>query len=682
MTALWQRDSKKIFSARALIAPLNVLVAWIFFLLNNSAAVHSETLVPKLSAWKYYADVQYPGTVWNQPGYDDTGWPSGPGILGFGETYLTTTIPFGPDANNKYVTTLFRHTFQLNTDPRQIIRLTLSANYDDGFVAYLNGVEMARPAMPAGAITHSTLAASHEAGIYESIDISSHIGDLVQGINMLAVEVHQTAPASSDLVWDAELVSSSSQVEFVWSGGVTLTSAVIKAKLTQEGSIARLAVSQMPDLSSPIYSNWDTAVTAENNRVAQFNVSGLSPRQRYYYAVEVGGTLDTGKIGRFQTFPSDTGTFTFAFGSCALTGSNHTVFETIRSLDPLFFFHLGDFHYQNIETNDPNLFRSAFETVLASPNQSRLFQEVAIAYIWDDHDYGPNNSDSTAPGRPAARLTYQEYVPHYPLAAGGGDVPIYYTFDVARVHFIVCDSRSARSPELAADDASKTMLGTTQKAWFKQELLNAKANHPLIVWVNTLPWIGSPGGGDAWSEYGNERRELADFIKTNGIKNLCMISGDAHMLAIDDGTNSGYATGGGTGFPLMHGAALDQVGSLKGGPYSQGAFPGGGQFGVMTVTDFGDSVRVQWSGRNHLNQERVGYTFIVCAPQHKGDLNLDGNFTASDVVLQVECIFTGIGNCTSCILDVNCDGNLSGSDVVSEIYRVFQGPGVGSWCGI
>lgn len=103
---------------------------------------------------------------------------------------------------------------------------------------------------------------------------------------------------------------------------------------------------------------------------------------------------------------------------------------------------------------------------------------------------------------------------------------------------------------------------------------------------------------------------------------------------------------------------------------------------MMTVTDFGDSVRVQWSGRNHLNQERVGYTFIVCAPQHKGDLNLDGNFTASDVVLQVECIFTGIGNCTSCILDVNCDGNLSGSDVVSEIYRVFQGPGVGSWCGI
>ncbi|MCI0329768.1 MAG: alkaline phosphatase D family protein [candidate division Zixibacteria bacterium] len=653
-----------------------------FFAFALAPTGKSDTLISKLSVWKYYADAQYPDVSWNQSGYDDVGWPSGPGVLGFGETYIATTIPFGPDANNKYITTLFRHSFQLNSDPAEITQLTLSTNYDDGFVAYLNGVEVARRAMPGGAVVHSTLAASHEGGVYETIDISNSIGDLVQGTNLLSVEVHQTAPTSTDLVWDTELVSSSSQVEFLWSGGVTPNSAVVKAKLTQDGSIARLAASQMPDLSSPIYSNWDTAVTTENNRVVRFEVSGLAPRQRYYYALEVGGVLDTDKIGQFQTFPQDTATFTFAFGSCALTGSNHAVFETIRSLDPLFFFHLGDFHYQNIGVNAPNLFRQAYETVLASPNQLRLFQEVAIAYIWDDHDYGPNNSDSTAPGRQAARLTYQEYVPHYPLAAGSGNIPIYFTFDVGRVHFIVCDSRSARSPETAIDDASKTMLGTMQKAWFKQELLNAKSNYPLIVWVNTLPWIGSPGGGDGWFEYTNERRELADFIKINGIKNLCMISGDAHMLAIDDGTNSGYATSGGAGFPVMHGAALDQSGSLKGGPYSHGAFPGGGQFALTTVTDFGDSVRVQWSGRNYLNQERVGYSFTVCTPQHIGDLNRDGSFTASDVVLLVDCIFSGTENCNFCFSDVNCDGRLSGSDVVSELYRVFQGPNGPFWCGI
>ncbi len=655
----------------------------ILLVLAVASAGQADTLIPKLSAWKYYADIQYPDVSWNQSGYDNTGWPSGPGSLGFGEAYIATTVPYGPDVNNKYITTLFRQTFQLNSNPSQITRLTLAANYDDGFVAYLNGTEIARRAMPGGAVGHSTLATSHEAGVYESIDISAYIGYLIQGTNVLAVEVHQTTANSTDLVWDGELVSSSSQVEFVWSGGVTPTSAVMKAKLTQDSSIARLAVSPMPDLSSSVYSNWDTAVTAENNRVVRLETSGLVPRQRYYYALEVGGILDTEKVGRFQTFPLDTGTFTIALGSCAQTGSNSTSFAAIHALDPLFFFHLGDFHYLNIGVNDPNLFRQAYETVLASPNQSRLYQDFAMAYIWDDHDFGPNNSDSTSPSRPASRQTYREYVPHYPLAAGGGNAPIYYTFDVGRVHFIVCDSRSARSPEATVDDASKTMLGTTQKAWFKQELLNSKSNYPLIVWVNTLPWIGSPGGGDAWFEYTNERRELADFLKANGIKNICMLSGDAHMLAIDDCTNSDYAAGGGAGFPVMHAASLDQTPSLKGGPYSHGAFPGRGQFGLMTVSDWQDSLRVRWSGRDSINNERVGYSFALCESGVKGDLNLDGSFTPADVVSQLNCVFAdNSGSCNFCLSDVNCSGEISPADVVLELLRVFSSERLPSWCGL
>ncbi|MCI0405215.1 MAG: alkaline phosphatase D family protein [candidate division Zixibacteria bacterium] len=644
--------------------------------------LQAETLVPKLSVWKYYADTAYPDLSWNQAGHDDSGWPFGPGILGYGEAYISTTVPYGPDINNKYITTLFRHAFQLNGDPAEITQLKLAANYDDGFVAYLNGTEIARRSLPGGTILHATLALSHEALAYEAMDVSNYIRNLMQGTNVLAVEVHQTTAASTDLVWDAELVASTSQVEFVWSGAVTPTSAVVKAKLVPEGGIARLTVSATPDFSSPIYSNWDTALTAENNRVVRLEVTGLTPSQRYYYAVEVGGALDSTKIGRLQTFPADTGSFAFAFSADALTGSNHPVFETIRSLDPLFFFHLGDFHYQNISVNDPNLYRQAFEAVLASPNQSRLYREFPIAYIWDDHDYGPNDADSTAPGRQAARLTYQEYVPYYPLAAGGGDVPIYYTFDVGRVHFIVCDSRSARSPDGAPDDANKTMLGAAQKAWFKQELLNSKSNHPLIVWVNTLPWIGA-SGSDAWSAYQTERRELADFLKANGIKNLCMLSGDAHMLAIDDGTNSDYATEGGAAFPVMHSAALDQVGSLKGGPYSHGAFPGRGQFGVMSVADWQDSLRVRWSGRDSVNTEKVGYSFVVCENGVKGDLNTDGRFAPSDAMAHLICVFEDDGpSCDFCLSDVNCSGNITPADAVLELYRVFSNKRLSSWCGL
>ena len=398
------------------------------------------------------------------------------------------------------------------------------------------------------------------------------------------------------------------QVQFVWSGGVTTNSAVVKAKLTDDSTMARLAVSQNSNLSFPVYSGPDTAITAENNRVIGLEISGLLPNTQYYYGIEVSGNIDSTYIGRFHTFPADTETFTIALGSCAMTNSNHAVFSTIESLNPLFFFHLGDMHYQNIAVNNVNLFRSAFEGILNSANQSSLYRSTAISYIWDDHDYGPNNSDSTAPGRTAARLTYQEYVPHYALSAGTGDVPIYYSFSVGRVRFIVCDSRSARSPFSATDNSSKTMLGTAQKAWFKQELLDAASSHALIVWVNSLPWIGTTGD-DGWHGYTTERAELAQFIRDNNINNLCMVSGDAHMLAIDDGTNSYYASGSGTGFPVFHAAALDQGGSIKGGPYSEGTFPGGGQFGLMTVFDYRDSITVLWSGRNSSNQILVSHSF-------------------------------------------------------------------------
>lgn|SRR5574341_506818 len=470
-------------------------------------------------------------------------------------------------------------------------------------------------------------------------------------------------------------------VQFVWSGGVTPTSVSVKLKLIPDSSVARIVFSQQPDLSNPFYSDYGTAITSD--KFLRFEIDSLTPNTQYYYTVEVNHSLDTSVAGRFHTFPQDSGSFTFALGSCAQTSSNNIVFQTILNQNPLFFFHLGDFHYQNIAVNDQNLFRQAFETVLASPNQSQLYSQVPIAYIWDDHDFGPNNSDSTSPSRTASRLTYQEYVPHYPLAFGTGNISINYSFAVGRVRFIVCDSRSARSPYIAPDDTNKTMLGKTQKAWFKQKLLEAKSDYPLIVWVNSLPWIGLTGD-DGWYLYTNERRELANFIKNFDIKNLCMISGDAHMLAIDDGTNSDYATGGGAGFPVFHAAALDQIPSLKGGPYSEGAFPGRGQFGLMSVNDQGDSLVIQWSGRDSTNQEIVGYSFSVPTCVAKpGDANSDQIINLNDIISLVNHVFKPQG-CPSqpslcwisnlyCRGDVNGDININLTDIIYLVNFIFRG---------
>ena len=111
------------------------------------------------------------------------------------------------------------------------------------------------------------------------------------------------------------------------------------------------------------------------------------------------------------------------------------------------------------------------------------------------------------------------------------------------------------------------------------------------------------------------RREIADFIAANHIDRLVMLSGDAHMVAIDDGTNTDYATSGGAAFPLLHAAALDRPGKVKGGPYSGGLVAGGGQFGVLEVDDRGATLQVTITGRNWRDEILLSHTFTVTPPQ-------------------------------------------------------------------
>ena len=116
--------------------------------------------------------------------------------------------------------------------------------------------------------------------------------------------------------------------------------------------------------------------------------------------------------------------------------------------------------------------------------------------------------------------------------------------------------------------------------------------------------------------FSHERHEIADLHKTT-IRGVCILHGDSHMLAADDGSHSDYATGGGAPLPVICAAPLDQEPSLKGGPYSQGVYKvrkGEGCFGLVTVQDRGDRIDVSYSGRNNKDEEKVSLRFSVPAP--------------------------------------------------------------------
>jgi hypothetical protein len=163
-------------------------------------------LVPRVSVWKYRDLGEDLGTAWRAPGYADGSWSSGPGVLGYGESYVATVVSYGPAPNRKYWTTYFRRPFVV-TGAANVTALRLRVMYDDGAVVYLNGVEVARPGMPGGTIAYSTRAsAKHLANAtYEEIDLGAFVGLLVEGTNVIAAEVHQRDQKSNEMIFDAEI---------------------------------------------------------------------------------------------------------------------------------------------------------------------------------------------------------------------------------------------------------------------------------------------------------------------------------------------------------------------------------------------------------------------------------------------------------------------------------------------
>jgi hypothetical protein len=426
---------------------------------------------------------------------------------------------------------------------------------------------------------------------------------------------------------------------WMWSGAVTPTSVNIRARVSGEGYV-RAIVSKSPNFTSPIYSNpvyaadvFLNSTVGRTNNVVSLDVVGLEANTTYYYAVGGIAGADFNKTGTFKTWPSGQASFSFAMSGAAATGSTSQVFDTIKSQDPLFFLHTGDLHQASINVAfSGTQYQDAFESVMGSSRQAEMYRAMPVVYAWDEKDFGSTHSDKISSGKPSAQAVYRQTVPHYQLVASGTIVPgnpashyvnagigkkmvtgpIYHSFTIGRTYFIVSDLRSVKDSISDSDTASKSMMGATQKSWFKRQLLDANGKYPLIVWVSPVPWIGdgSVTCDDGWCKFPNERAEIANFIKDNAIQGLVVVSGNMHALAADDGTNSDYATGGGAGIPVLHAGALDASGSTKGGPYSEGTpIQGSGQFAIVTVTDSGADITVAYSGRDINNVEKINLTF-------------------------------------------------------------------------
>jgi len=398
-------------------------------------------------------------------------------------------------------------------------------------------------------------------------------------------------------------------------GAVTENSARFAVRVTT-GPV-RIAVSTSAAMTSPVFSA-STAVTATGT--ALVTVSGLAANTRYWWRVEDNGVIDASATGQLLTDPplGQAASFTVGVGGDSglapmypgVAGaapsrlSNHPIHDVIRTRalaeEWRRFCHIGDICYYDLGSGNHGLsatasatqYRTMWDDIYAQPLQHQLYREVPWVYVWDDHDYGPNDSDSTAPGRANARTVYRERVPSYTLPAGVGDAPIYHSFQIGRVLFIASDSRSDRVP-------GSTLLGAAQLAWLDTLLDTSTA--AAMVWLMPNPWLGP--SSDTWGGFPAEQAAIIDMLDGHGwLDRMVMVSADKHVNAIDSGRpgSGGEAYG---GFPNMVCASLDATPGSYTTQYDGGMWPARGQYGTVAVRDTGTSITLTataWRGSKAL----------------------------------------------------------------------------------
>lgn len=159
------------------------------------------------SLWKFSDAGLDLGTNWTRSDFNDSGWPSGPAKLGYGDLSVATTVSYGSASTNRNPTTYFRKEFVV-PDNVSFTNLMLRLAQAHGSVVWLNGQEIWRTNLPAGPIAYTNLA-TKLVGLYAPYSfypVTVDATKLLPGTNILALEVHQFSASFPTMGFDLELI--------------------------------------------------------------------------------------------------------------------------------------------------------------------------------------------------------------------------------------------------------------------------------------------------------------------------------------------------------------------------------------------------------------------------------------------------------------------------------------------
>ena len=280
--------------------------------------------------------------------------------------------------------------------------------------------------------------------------------------------------------------------------------------------------------------------TAGRDYTTVVRIDGLRANTTYNYSLEVDGKNIFVENASFKTYPEEgsTGKFSIVFGGGAGYVPEHErIWTTIKKKDPLALLMLGD----NVYIDDPEHLitnRYCYYRRQSRPEWKQLIAGRGVYSIWDDHDFGMDDSyggpeiEDPSWKRPVWKVFTQNW--NNPAYGGGTEQPgTWYDFYIGDVHFIMLDGRYYRESSGRHEPRveNPSMLGPAQLRWLKSTLKNSQGTFKIIA--SPVPMSpgtkgGAPAGLDTWDGYKEERAEILQFLHKNNITGVTVISADRH----------------------------------------------------------------------------------------------------------------------------------------------------------
>jgi acid phosphatase type 7 len=488
-----------------------------FFLAASLTSLADTTLIKFGSAWQYLDNGTNQGSTWRTGA---VGWPSGNGALGYGDEERTT-VSYGGNPAAKYITTYFRYTVNIPS-VAAYASFRMNMYVDDGAVVYINGTQRAITNIGAGPIftTLATAAAAEDGHAVQSFTVTG----LVNGNNEIAVEVHQSAANSSDLVFDLELVGvtasaepaitrgpylqmvSPTAVSIRWQTGTTSTTSRIKYG-TAENSLTTTAS--------------DGTLLADH----EMRITGLTPDTKYYYAIGSATSIIKGSYRNyFTTSPPANTTRKIRIGVFGDPGIGGSVQKGTRDA------------YMQLKSNYNNselaimLGDNAYNGGLDAEHQTGFFNiyndnilnNHVLFPVPGNHEYNNNGT-----------LAANHAIPYYSIftvptaAESGGTVSgteHYYSFDYGNIHFIMLDSYGIDGGNHLYDD---TTAGV-QAVWLKADLAaNAGTHKWTVVCLHHPPYTNGTHLSNSEGDLVAIRQKITPILERYGVD--VVLTGHSHV---------------------------------------------------------------------------------------------------------------------------------------------------------